>query len=467
MAARYTSGDRQRVWDVFLACKAVVETSRRTGVPKSTVSKIVADKMLEAADRYEREEEPDTATVEDAAPAAPSKEERLAAARAAVREANTKAAARALAGAAPATDAEVIAAYEAEGTIPGAAARAGVSVAAAQQAVLRGQRGGVIRRPEPTAAPAPLDTTVAALAEMVRQQQEMIASLTAVVTAASAQSDLVPAAPRTREEPPKKPVRQRQMDASKRRRQMWLPDCHAPYHHPDTVAFAKAIRDEYKPDYFGQGGDLWDGHAISYHESDPDLPGARDEWMRAREFSKDLLEVSEEWDVLIGNHDALPDRKRQSGGLPRQMIRSWRELHYGEFDEVEGTVCYPDDIGWGVRYHGEIVMDMDDGGVFVARHDAGKNATMWAKHNMCSVIGFHWHGSFKTEWIDLPDDRGYRFACNGGSMIDGKSLAFRYGTNFREKPFTGLTLIIDWNPIQIRMPRDRHGRWTGRVPTLC
>ena len=56
-----------------------------------------------------------------------------------------------------------------------------------------------------------------------------------------------------------------------------ISDTHIPYHHKDAIAFLKAIKKKYKPDRVIHIGDEIDSHAISFHDSDPDLYSAGDE----------------------------------------------------------------------------------------------------------------------------------------------------------------------------------------------
>ena len=52
---------------------------------------------------------------------------------------------------------------------------------------------------------------------------------------------------------------------------------HIPYHHKDLIPYLIAIKKEYKPDRVIHIGDELDKHALSFHDSDPDLPSAGDE----------------------------------------------------------------------------------------------------------------------------------------------------------------------------------------------
>ena len=56
-----------------------------------------------------------------------------------------------------------------------------------------------------------------------------------------------------------------------------ISDTHCPYHHPDLIPFLKALKKKYRPDRVIHIGDEVDSHAISFHDSDPDLYSAGDE----------------------------------------------------------------------------------------------------------------------------------------------------------------------------------------------
>ena len=61
------------------------------------------------------------------------------------------------------------------------------------------------------------------------------------------------------------------------RRILNISDQHMPYEHPDMFAFLAAIKRKYKPTLVVNGGDEVDAHALSFHDSDSDLPSAGDE----------------------------------------------------------------------------------------------------------------------------------------------------------------------------------------------
>ncbi len=69
-----------------------------------------------------------------------------------------------------------------------------------------------------------------------------------------------------------------------------ISDLHCPYQHQDAVRFLKAIKSKYKPTRVILSGDEVDNHAISFHDSDPDLSSAGDELQKAIKALKKELE---------------------------------------------------------------------------------------------------------------------------------------------------------------------------------
>ena len=54
-------------------------------------------------------------------------------------------------------------------------------------------------------------------------------------------------------------------------------DVHEPAAHPGYLAFCQYLEDKWEPDRVVFIGDLLDMHAVSFHASEPDAPGAEDE----------------------------------------------------------------------------------------------------------------------------------------------------------------------------------------------
>ena len=67
-----------------------------------------------------------------------------------------------------------------------------------------------------------------------------------------------------------------------------ISDLHIPYHHPQAFDFLKALKKKIKPDLIVNGGDELDKHALSFHDSDPDLPSAGDELKQSKKYLSGL-----------------------------------------------------------------------------------------------------------------------------------------------------------------------------------
>jgi len=58
---------------------------------------------------------------------------------------------------------------------------------------------------------------------------------------------------------------------------LFISDLHFPFHHPNTFEFLQMLKDRYNPTRVICLGDETDKHAMSFHDSDPDLMSAGDE----------------------------------------------------------------------------------------------------------------------------------------------------------------------------------------------
>ena len=74
-----------------------------------------------------------------------------------------------------------------------------------------------------------------------------------------------------------------------------ISDMHIPYHHKDSIKFLSEIKKQFKPDRIINIGDSIDFHAISMHDSNPDLPNAGDEL----NLTRNLKHISQLKEKLI------------------------------------------------------------------------------------------------------------------------------------------------------------------------
>ena len=84
-----------------------------------------------------------------------------------------------------------------------------------------------------------------------------------------------------------------------------ISDLHIPYHHQSSFDFLQAVKKKYKPDLVVNIGDELDQHAISMHDSDPDLPSAGDELKLSKAYIKDLEKIFPQRTLVDSNHSSL------------------------------------------------------------------------------------------------------------------------------------------------------------------
>ena len=84
-----------------------------------------------------------------------------------------------------------------------------------------------------------------------------------------------------------------------------ISDMHLPYQHKDAIKFLSEIKKEFKPDTVISIGDLLDGHALSFHDSNPDLFNAGHELKKAKEYVRQLEDLFPKLVEVDSNHSSL------------------------------------------------------------------------------------------------------------------------------------------------------------------
>lgn len=226
-----------------------------------------------------------------------------------------------------------------------------------------------------------------------------------------------------------------------------IPDQHAPYNHIDMIPFLQAVRDKYSPDAVVNLGDELDMHAMSFHDSDPNLDSAGPELENGKVVMQQLYELFPAMLVCASNHGSMAFRKAKAHGIPVQFLRRYRD------------VIFPDHgaPAWSWAY--EWVLNTPLGDVKFKHQSAGILAD--AAHNRCNLMVGHSHGQFSTEYC--ASSEYLYWGAYGGCLIDHDAMAFAYGKQTKNKPIVGCTMILDGRPVQIPMVLGRDGRWNKRI----
>lgn len=211
---------------------------------------------------------------------------------------------------------------------------------------------------------------------------------------------------------------------------LFISDLHAPYNHKNAVGFLEGLRDKYKPTRIISLGDELDHSALSYHESDPNLMSAGDELEAARKTIADLHKLFPNMDIMESNHGSMVFRKAKTHGIPRQYIKSYRE--------VLG-------VGEGWKWHYDLTTILPDGSDLYVHHGRAADALKLSQQMGMSVVQGHYHTKFKADYWSNP--RALMFALQCGCLIDDESLAYSYNNVNIQRPIIGTALIVDSKPV--------------------
>ena len=237
------------------------------------------------------------------------------------------------------------------------------------------------------------------------------------------------------------------MKEKKNQRILCISDMHMPWHHPDTVAFLAAVKAKYKPTRVVCLGDEVDAHAMSFHDSDPDLPSAGEELEKAIKSLSDLYKMFPEVDVVDSNHGSMIYRKGKHHGIPRKYLRDYGDI-----------LDSPD--GW--KWHNDLLIKLPSKLDCFFTHGIRKQGMKLAQAMGCNVVQGHYHTEFNISYASSPSQ--LYWSMQVGCSIDDKSLAFHYNKTTAVRPIIGHGIIIDGLPKLLPMPLNKRGRWTRYVP---
>ena len=224
-----------------------------------------------------------------------------------------------------------------------------------------------------------------------------------------------------------------------------ISDMHLPYQHKDSIKFLTEIKKEFKPDTVISIGDLLDGHALSFHDSNPDLFSAGHELKKAKEYVRQLEDLFPKLVEVDSNHSSLIYRRALKHGLPREYLKD-----YGDFLETKK---------W--QWVDDLTLTMSNGKRCFFTHGRSADILKVSQTMGMSAVQGHYHTKFLISWWANPDN--LFFSMNVGCMINQKSLAFAYAKNFKTRFIIGCGIIINGIPRLLPMVLNAKGDWIGKV----
>jgi predicted phosphodiesterase len=231
------------------------------------------------------------------------------------------------------------------------------------------------------------------------------------------------------------------------KRVMVIGDLHIPYHHKESFAFLRALKKKYKGfDLVVNIGDELDQHAISMHDSDPDLPSAGDELKLAKKHVKDLEKIFPDMTLVDSNHSSLVYRRALKYGLPKAYLK-----HYNEFLGVSPT-------RW--KWVQDLTITLNDGSRCFFTHGLSANVLQVAQKYGMNVCQGHYHSKASIQYFSNPDKLVW--GAQTGCLTNQDSLAFSYAKNFKDRFIMSSLVIVDGQP-RIHPMVIKNGKWIGKI----
>lgn len=216
---------------------------------------------------------------------------------------------------------------------------------------------------------------------------------------------------------------------------LFISDMHIPYHHENLIPYLKGLKEKYNPTRVICVGDELDKHAMSFHDSDPDLDSAGAELEKALPVIKELEALFPKMDLIDSNHGSMVYRKAKHHGIPRRYIKP--------YNEVLG-------VGDGWKWHMDLTITLPDGQKVYIHHGKSSEAVKTSQLMGMSHVCGHYHESFGVKYWANPN--GLYWAMNLGCLIDDSSLAFAYNNTNLKRPIIGTGLLVNGVPVLEAMP---------------
>lgn len=209
-----------------------------------------------------------------------------------------------------------------------------------------------------------------------------------------------------------------------------ISDLHAPYNNPHAIEFLAGLKEKYVPTRVISVGDEVDKMAMSYHESNPDLPSAGHELIEAQKVIKELHKLFPEMDILESNHGSLHLRKAMTAGIPRAYIKN--------YNDILG-------VGDGWQWYDDLIVTLPNGQPCYFTHGKAVDGLKLSQNYSMNCVQGHHHSEFNVKYWSNP--LNLFWSMQVGCLVDNKSLAMAYNRLQLKRPIIGCGLIIDSKPV--------------------
>lgn len=224
-----------------------------------------------------------------------------------------------------------------------------------------------------------------------------------------------------------------------------IPDCQAPYHHQDAIAFLGALKRKWKPTKVVNIGDSVDQHQLGRFVPDPDAPGAGDEHKEALKFLKSLYQLFPNGVEVESNHNFRYAKRAADARLSRAYLRPYEEI-----------MGFPP--GWSLAPWFEIDDVVFEHGERASGGQINRNIAMI---NQQSTVYGHHHSAAGIAY--LANRKNLIWAMNVGCLIDHESYGLAYAKTSKFFQTLGAGIVQRGVPYFEPMIIDSKNRWVGNI----
>jgi hypothetical protein len=202
-----------------------------------------------------------------------------------------------------------------------------------------------------------------------------------------------------------------------------IPDLHFPFSKKEYLDFLVKTFKSRKVTDIVFIGDMIDNYTLSKFGAIPEALNALEEKRTAQYWVNKYIAEFPIAKFIIGNHEQRIEKRLAEIGIPREFLKSFKDLFFLPNTWEIGDYFIID----GVHY--------SHGTGFSGQHAAVQNMM---KNRVSSVMGHtHTFGGvvYSNNGIDTA------FALNVGSLLDDQAYAFAYSKYNRQKPTLGCGVV--------------------------